>query len=79
MSQETLTSFFGWMAVINIGLLLVSTITIVTLQDWVADFHSRLFRMGKPNLKQAYFRYLAKYKLLTLVFCVVPWLALHLI
>jgi len=78
MSQETLTSFFGWMSVINICLLSFSTIMIVILQDRIADFHSRLFHTGKPNLKQAYFRYLAKYKLLTIVFCIVPWLALKL-
>ncbi len=78
MSQETLTTFFGWMSVINIGLLLFSTVMIVTLQDRIANFHSKLFHMGHPNLKQAYFRYLAKYKLLTVVFCIVPWLALKL-
>lgn len=78
MSQETLTTFFGWMSVINIGLLSFSTLVIISFQDRLSEIHGRMFHMGQPNLKQAYFRYLAKYKLLTIVFCVVPWIALKL-
>lgn len=78
MSQDLLAAVFGWMTVLNIALLLFTTVMILTLQDWIAGVHSRLFGMDPAQVKTAYFRYLAQYKLMTLVFCLIPWLALKL-
>ncbi|WP_120634488.1 DUF6868 family protein [Ruegeria sp. EL01] len=78
MTQEFLTSVFGWMTVLNIAVLLFTTLMIVILQDWIAGVHGRMFQMEKTDVKKAYFRYLANYKILIIVFCLMPWLALHL-
>lgn len=78
MTQEFLTTVFGWMAVLNIAVLLFSTLMIVLMQDWIAGFHGRMFQMERPDVRRAYFRYLANYKILTLIFCIIPWLALKL-
>ncbi len=78
MTQEFLTTVFGWMTVLNIGVLLLSTMMVLALQNWIADVHGRMFQMERADIKRAYFRYLANYKILTLVFCLVPWLALKL-
>lgn len=78
MTQEFLTTVFGWMAVLNIAVLLFSTVMIVSLLDWIAGIHGRMFQMERTDVKRAYFRYLANYKILTLIFCIVPWLALKL-
>lgn len=78
MSQEFLTIVFGWMTVLNFALLVLSTLLIVTLQDWAAGIHARMFQMEPGDAKRAYFRYLANYKILTIVFCLMPWLALKL-
>ncbi|MDX1743497.1 MAG: hypothetical protein R3186_07880 [Ruegeria sp.] len=78
MTQEFLTSFFGWMAVLNIAILLFSTAMILLMRDWIADVHGRMFQMERSDVKRTYFRYLATYKILTLIFCIVPWLALKL-
>ena len=78
MTQEFLTTVFGWMALLNIAVLLFSTLMIVLMQGWIAGIHGRIFQMERPDVKRAYFRYLANYKILTLVFCIVPWLALKL-
>lgn len=78
MTQEFLTSVFRWMAVLNIIFLVFSTLMIVLLQDRLAGIHGRMFQMEPPEVKRAYFRYLANYKILTLIFCIVPWLALNL-
>ncbi len=78
MTQEFITSVFGWMAVLNIGVLLFTTAMVLLLQDWIAGIHGRMFQMERPDVKRAYFRYLANYKILTLIFCIVPWLALKL-
>ncbi len=79
MTQEFLTSFFGLMAVLNIAILLFTTMLIVLMQDWIAGIHGRMFQMDRADVKQAYFRYLANYKILTLIFCIIPWLALKLV
>lgn len=78
MTQEFLTTVFGWMTVLNIGVLIFSTMMVLALQNWIADVHGRMFQMERADIKRAYFRYLANYKILTLVFCLVPWLALKL-
>ena len=79
MTQETLTAFFGWMAILNIGFLLLTTLMLITARDWVANIHGRMFALDPRQLHEIYFRYLAHYKILTLVFAVAPWLALKLI
>ncbi|NOD65389.1 DUF6868 family protein [Ruegeria sp. HKCCD9179] len=78
MTHEFLITFFGWMAALNIAVLLFTTVMVLLLQDWIAGIHGKLFQMEQPDVKRAYFRYLANYKILTLVFCIVPWLALKL-
>nr|WP_174839966.1 hypothetical protein [Ruegeria sp. HKCCC2117] len=66
------------MAALNIAVLLFTTVMVLLLQDWIAGIHGKLFQMEQQDVKRAYFRYLANYKILTLVFCIVPWLALKL-
>ncbi len=78
MTQAFLTAVFGWMTVLNFAVLLFSTLMIVALQDWIAGIHGRMFQMEQAEVKRAYFRYLANYKLLTIIFCLMPWLALKL-
>lgn len=78
MTQEFLTTVFGWMTVLNIGFLAITTVMLLAMQDWVAGVHARMFKMQEADVRRAYFDYLAKYKTLTLVFAVVPYLALKL-
>ncbi|MEQ9694474.1 DUF6868 family protein [Shimia sp. SDUM112013] len=79
MSQDVLTAFFGWMTILNFGLLLVAGISLIALRDWAADLHARLFGIEKQDVQNVYFRWLALYKLFILIFCVMPYIALRLI
>ncbi len=78
MTQEILTAVFGWMTVLNFAILLFSSLMIVTMQDWIAGIHGKMFQMDQAEVKKAYFKFLANYKLLTIVFCLMPWVALKL-
>ncbi len=78
MTQEILTAVFGWMTVLNFAILLFSSLMIVTMQDWIAGIHGKMFQMDQADVKKAYFKFLANYKLLTIVFCLMPWVALKL-
>lgn len=78
MTPEVLSAFFGWMTVLNFGVLILSTVMILALQDRIAAFHGRIFQMEPAEVRKAYFKYLANYKVLTIVFCMMPWIALKL-
>lgn len=77
-SVKALTSFFGWCAVINIGLLFFTTFFAVFMRRFALRVHSKMFALGEDDILRAYFQYLAQYKILTLVFSVVPYAALKL-
>ncbi len=79
MTVDTLSTFFGWMSVLNIGLLLVAGLALMTMRSTVASIHGKLFDLDEASLNRAYFGWLARYKLFTLVFAVVPYVALQLI
>lgn len=78
MTLDILTAVFGWMALLNIGYLLLATLCIVGLQSWMTNIHARLFGLERHELKRAYFKWLGNYKTCTMVFSVVPYLALKL-
>jgi len=79
MTLEILTSFFGWMSVLNIALLIVSAVLILALKGWAETLHSRMFGLEEADIRQIYFRWLGNYKLLTFVFCIIPYLSLRLV
>ena len=76
---DILTVFFGWCAIINIGVLLFTTVSLILMKGFVAGIHSRLFGIDQQNLPEAYFSYLANYKLAILLFNIVPYFALKLV
>lgn len=77
MTQEFLTSVFGWMAVINIAVLCLSALLLMVMKDWVAGLHARLFGLEEARVRQAIYVWLGNYKILTLIFALVPYLALR--
>ncbi len=79
MTHENLMDFFGWMALLNIGILFFSTMTTALLRKTSHKLHSALFKIEPDELDKIYFKYLALYKILILVFSVVPYFALRII
>ncbi|WMS86252.1 DUF6868 family protein [Pleionea litopenaei] len=68
--------FFGWATLLNFGLLTLVTLILLALQGWMLPLHQKLFKLAEQDVRVAYFRYLANYKLFTLVFFAVPYVAL---
>ena len=73
---ETLRTFFGWCTVINVGLLLLTTVALLLLRGTVSRIHARLFGLNEEDLARAYFQYLAQFKIAVIVFSLVPYAAL---
>jgi uncharacterized protein DUF6868 len=79
MDLNQLTEFFGWCAVISITVLTLSTLLIFTLRRFITRAHSQMFNIEPSVLPALYFNYLAHFKLVTLIFNIIPYFALKLI
>lgn len=78
MTLETLTTFFGWMTVLNFGVLAFAAVMMLTMRDWATGLHARMFGLEQAEVNKSYYNWLATYKVLALVFAFTPWLALTL-
>ncbi len=79
MTPELIISVFGWMTVLNIGLLLIATGVLYTAGDWATGVHGRTTKLSKDDLNRAYFQWLAQFKMLTILLCLVPYLAMRIV
>ena len=77
-SIESLATFFGWCSLINIGVLVFTTVVLVLMKEAISNMHARLFGVKQEELPQVYFAYLGHYKVAILVLNLVPYLALKL-
>jgi hypothetical protein len=79
MGLDTLTSLFGWMTAINLGLLVFSTLMLTLCRGPIIRLHQSLTGLSEESLKQAYLYFLAIFKLLIIVFNLVPYIVLKLL
>lgn len=75
---NTLSELFGWISLINMSLLLLSTVLLFSLKPVAVKMHSKMFGLDEKDLNRAYFQYLAQFKILIIVFNVTPYIALKL-
>ena len=79
---EQITAFFGWCSVINIGLLIFTTILLIVLKDFISSVHCRLMGLDltkdKDKLQGLYMNYLAYYKIAIIMLNITPYFALKL-
>ena len=76
MTIESLTELLGWASVINIGILVFSTLAVITVRVSITEIHSKIFGLDEQDLGRAYFQYLAQYKIAIIVLNVTPYIAL---
>ena len=79
MTIETIRTFLGWCAVINIGLFMLSSILIIAIRGTASRIHGKMFKLDEKYISQAYFQYLGQYKIAIIVFNIVPYFALLLV
>jgi hypothetical protein len=77
MTIEQITHLLGWSAILNYGILILSTIMLVACKGFVVRTHQKFFKLSEEDLNRAYFQYLAQFKILVIVFNIVPYLALR--
>ena len=79
MTIETIREFLGWCTVINVGLLMLSSILLIAVRGAASRIHGKMFNLDEKYLSQAYFQFLAQYKIAIIVFNVVPYFALRIV
>lgn len=76
MDMHSFTAFLGWCTVINIGVIVLVVILMATMKHCVSGLHCKLFGVNQPDMLVEYARWTGNYKLLVLVFNLVPYAAL---
>jgi hypothetical protein len=74
---ETLRKFFGWCTVINFGIILFTAVAILLMRDWMSELHGSMFGLDQEEVLESYFAYLANFKIVIIVFNLVPYLSLR--
>jgi hypothetical protein len=79
MTTEVLTAVLGWSAVINLVILVFSSLTVIVMRGPITRTHSRMFGLDEKDLGRAYFQYLGEYKIAVIVLNIAPYLALRIV
>ncbi|WP_096085611.1 DUF6868 family protein [Agaribacterium haliotis] len=79
MDLALLQSWLGWSLIVNAALLLISSAVLLIGPKLVLNIHQRISGIPAQQLKLEYLRFLGNYKILVIVFNLVPWLALLLV
>ena len=76
-SIETVREFLGWCSVINVGMLLISTLMLTVMRGWIVNIHANMTGVSKAELPRIYLEFLGNYKMLIIVLNLVPYIALR--
>ncbi len=76
---QILVATLGWCSLINLGMLTVASAALILFNSSVKQIHQKWFGLSDQDLQREYFRYLATYKIMTLIFNVVPYLSLRVV
>ena len=73
---NNLTTFFGWCSIINLGILLFSTIILSAFKKPISIIHSKVFGINQDDIPLIYFQYLGNYKIAIILLNLVPYITL---
>jgi hypothetical protein len=76
MDLQTLTTFFMWCTILNAALLAFPTLFLMAAGGFVYRIHSKLFPMSRDAFNVAMYSLIGLFKILFIVFSVVPYVAL---
>lgn len=74
-----ITAFLGWCTVINLSIYLLSACFMTVFKNFTTKLHSKLMGIDVTELPSLYFKYMGNYKIVIIVFNLVPYIALTLI
>lgn len=75
---QTITTFFGWCSVINLGIYLLTVLALMAFREPVKNIHVRLSAVSIEKLDELYFNYLGSFKMAIIILNIAPYTALKL-
>jgi len=75
----TVRTFFLWCTIINGIILIGSSLVCIFARDWAYPIHNRFFNVSRETVNTVFYSFIALYKMLWIMFNLVPWLALLII
>jgi hypothetical protein len=79
MDIQTLTTFFMWCTIINLGFLILTSIVCLFLADFSYRMNNRFFSISRETFNIGAFSFIALYKIVVITFNLVPYIALLII
>lgn len=79
MEVVTLEEIFRWMTVINLILYAWSAIMCAAAKGWIQRVHGKMFGLAPEAINAFLYGYLGLYKVIFIVFILVPWITLLII
>jgi len=79
MTPEIVRSVLGWSALINYGVLIVWFLFFIAAHDWMYRYHTKFFTLSVEKFDTVHYGSMAFFKLLVIVFNLVPYLALRIV
>ena len=79
MDIQTLTSFFMWCTIINTGFLFFLALIYLLVPNLVYRLQSRFIPISRETFDIVFYSFIGFFKVVVLVFFVVPWIALLII
>lgn len=77
-SLDTLTTFFGWLTIVCVGIYILTALGIFLLRGFMVRVNTRLFGIEEEAVLRYAFAYVGNFKLAITVLAFAPWLALTL-
>ena len=79
MDIQTLTTFFMWCTIINLGLLTLCSLGCIFLADFSYRMNNRFFSISREAFNIVICSFIGLFKIFVIVFSVVPYIALLII
>lgn len=73
---EITKQLLGWCLVINLAILVLTSLLIIVAREPIAKLHAKMFGIDEAVVALEYFRYLANYKIAILILNLTPYIAL---
>lgn len=75
----TFKEFFMWMTVVNLILYTWTAVMCFTAKGWIQRVHGKMFGLAPETINAFLYGYLGVYKIVFIVFVLVPWITLTII
>ena len=79
MTVAVVRDFLGWCTLINMGLLVWWFLWLYLAHDWIYGLHGRWFKLSVERFDAINYIAIAFFKIIVIVFNLVPYLALRII